>query len=290
MPGRRPARRRTCRQAAITRVPMRDRAAVGEMLKGLGGNLDVIVPRGGKSLVARVQEEARVPVFAHLEGSCISMSTAPPISKRRKRSCAIPRCGAPASAARPRPCSSIAPSPRRISARSSKCCSTPAARCAATRRRSDVDPRVTPASEDDWRTEYLDGIIAGRSSTGSMARSTHIETYGSHHTDCIVTEDSAGGGALPARGRFGHRPAQCLDAIRRRRRIRLRRRDRHCDGPHACARPGRPRTTHLVQISRARHWPDPAVRERRVTVDLRTSATHAGAESRTVRRQFRSRA
>ena len=107
--------RRACDDAglpadAILLVPTRDRAAVGAMLSGLDGNIDVIVPRGGKSLVARVQSEARVPVFAHLEGVVHVF-----VQRRRRSrhgedaSCSTPRCGAPASAARPRRCSSTAP-------------------------------------------------------------------------------------------------------------------------------------------------------------------------------------
>ena len=96
-------------EAAISRAPFAAREAVGEMLEGLGGALDVIVPRGGKSLVERVQREARVPVFAHLEGVVHVYVDGPPISTRRCGSSSIPRCAAPASAARPRRCSSTAP-------------------------------------------------------------------------------------------------------------------------------------------------------------------------------------
>ncbi len=88
---------------AIQRVPVTDRAAVGEMLKGLGGNLDVIVPRGGKSLVARVQNDARVPVFAHLEGICHVYVDRSADLEMARRSLSTPRCAAPASAARPKP-------------------------------------------------------------------------------------------------------------------------------------------------------------------------------------------
>ena len=90
--------------AAIALVPTREREAVGMMLAGLDGAIDVLVPRGGKSLVGRVQSEARIPVFAHLEASVTSTSTPRPSSPWPKRSCATPRCGAPACAAPPRRC------------------------------------------------------------------------------------------------------------------------------------------------------------------------------------------
>ena len=124
-------------EAAIALVPTRERAAVGMMLAGLDGTIDVIVPRGGKSLVARVQAEARVPVFAHLEGIChVYVDKGGRSSRWPGPSCSTPRCDAPGSAARPRPCWSTVRRRRRISSRSLRCCSMPAARCAATRRRA----------------------------------------------------------------------------------------------------------------------------------------------------------
>ena len=104
-------------EASIQLVPTRDRAAVGMMLAGLDGNLDVIVPRGGKGLVARVQAEARVPVFAHLEGVCHVLFTKRPRSIWPRRLSLTPKCAAPASAARRRRCWWIARAPPRISSR-----------------------------------------------------------------------------------------------------------------------------------------------------------------------------
>jgi glutamate-5-semialdehyde dehydrogenase len=178
-------------EAAISRIPFASREAVGEMLEGLGGALDVIVPRGGKSLVARVQREARVPVFAHLEGIVhVYVDRAADLDKaitllinskmRRTGVCGaaetllIDRAAAP---------TMLAPLVKALLA----------AGCAvrgdeATRT---VDERVTPASEEDWRTEYLDAIISAKVVDGLDAAIEHIETYGSHHTDCIVTEDRA---------------------------------------------------------------------------------------------------
>jgi glutamate-5-semialdehyde dehydrogenase len=177
--------------AAISLVPVTDRAAVGEMLAGLNGNLDVIVPRGGKSLVARVQSEARVPVFAHLEGIVhVFVERDADLSKAEKivfnaklRRTGI--CGAAETLLVDRACAAthLAPLVKMLFD----------AGCAvrgdeATRA---VDARVEPASEADWRTEYLDKIIAVRVVEGLDEAIAHIETFGSHHTDCIVTENQA---------------------------------------------------------------------------------------------------
>ncbi len=178
-------------EAAISRAPSVAREAVGEMLEGLGGALDVIVPRGGKSLVERVQREARVPVFAHLEGVVhVYVDRAADLDKALKivvnskmRRTGV--CGAAETllvdrAAAPR---MLAPLVEALIA----------AGCAvrgdeATRA---VDPAVAAASEEDWRAEYLDAIIAVKVVDGLDAAIAHIEAYGSHHTDCIVTEDAA---------------------------------------------------------------------------------------------------
>ena len=178
-------------EAAISRAPFASRAAVGEMLEGLGGTLDVIVPRGGKSLVDRVQREARVPVFAHLEGLVhVYVDRAADLDKAVKivvnakmRRTGI--CGAAetllvhrASADR-----MLAPLVGALIE----------AGCAVRGDTSvqEVDARVEPATEADWRTEYLDAIISIRVVDSLEAAIDHIETYGSHHTDCIVTEDKA---------------------------------------------------------------------------------------------------
>ncbi|WGD32425.1 glutamate-5-semialdehyde dehydrogenase [Ancylobacter sp. WKF20] len=176
---------------AIQLVPTRDRAAVGAMLAGLDGTLDVIVPRGGKSLVARVQAEARVPVFAHLEGivhvyvdQAADLAKALTIVKNAKlRRTSV--CGAAETLL--------------VDSRAADTLLSPLvtmlldAGCAV---RGDeaalaVDPRVTPASEEDWRTEYLDAVIAVKLVDGLDAAIDHIETHGSHHTDAILTEDAA---------------------------------------------------------------------------------------------------
>ena len=178
-------------EAAISRAPFAQREAVGEMLSGLGGALDVIVPRGGKSLVERVQREARVPVFAHLEGVVhVFVDRAADFDKALKivvnakmRRTGI--CGAAETLLVHRAVAPFLLSPL-IDALIKAGCAVrgdPAAR--------EADRRVTAASEEDWRTEYLDAIIAVRVVDSLDAAIHHIETYGSHHTDCIVTEDKA---------------------------------------------------------------------------------------------------
>jgi glutamate-5-semialdehyde dehydrogenase len=177
--------------AAISLVPVRDRAAVGEMLAGLGGTLDVIVPRGGKSLVARVQAEARVPVFAHLEGIVhvyidrdADLSKAQAIVYNAKlRRTGI--CGAAETLLVDRACAETHLAPLVNLLLDAGC----AVRGDAATRA--VNARVTPASEADWRTEYLDSIIAVRVVDGLDDAIAHIENCGSHHTDCVVTENQA---------------------------------------------------------------------------------------------------
>ena len=177
--------------AAISLVPVTDRAAVGEMLAGLDGNLDVIVPRGGKSLVARVQAEARVPVFAHLEGIVhVFVDRDADLSKAEKivfnaklRRTGI--CGAAETLLVDRACAATHLAPLVTMLLDAGC----AVRGDEATRA--VDARVEPASEADWRTEYLDKIIAVRVVEGLDEAIAHIETFGSHHTDCIVTENQA---------------------------------------------------------------------------------------------------
>jgi glutamate-5-semialdehyde dehydrogenase len=178
-------------EAAITRAPFAAREVVGEMLEGLDGTLDVIVPRGGKSLVERVQREARVPVFAHLEGivhvyvdRSVDFDKALKIIVNAKmRRTGV--CGAAETLLVHR---AVAPFllGKLIDALIKAGC---AVRGDAAAR--EADSRVTVASEEDWRTEYLDAIISVRVVDSLDVAIDHIETYGSHHTDCIVTEDKA---------------------------------------------------------------------------------------------------
>jgi glutamate-5-semialdehyde dehydrogenase len=160
-------------EAAITLVPTRDRAAVGLLLTGLNGGVDVIVPRGGKSLVARVEAEARVPVFAHLEGvNHVYVD----------RSAGV--CGAAETLLVDRAAAATTLEPLVTMLIDAGC----EVRGDATVQRADA--RVKPASDEDWDTEYLDAIIAARVVDGLDGAIAHIHDHGSHHTDAIVTEDA----------------------------------------------------------------------------------------------------
>jgi glutamate-5-semialdehyde dehydrogenase len=176
---------------AIQLVPTRDRAAVGAMLAGLDGAIDVIVPRGGKGLVARVQAEARVPVFAHLEGVChvyvdkaadLSMAKTIVLNAKMRRTGV---CGAAETLLVDRASAATYLAPLVAMLIDAGC----EVRGDATAQAA--DPRVKPATEADWTTEYLDAIIAVKVVDGVGAAIDHIERYGSHHTDAIVTDDLA---------------------------------------------------------------------------------------------------
>jgi glutamate-5-semialdehyde dehydrogenase len=177
--------------ASIQLVPTRDRAAVGLMLQGLDGNIDVIVPRGGKGLVARVQAEARVPVFAHLEGVChvfVHRAASLDMAKKIVLNAKMRRtgvCGAAETLLVDRACAATHLKPL-IDGLSEAGCEIrgDAATLAA-------DKRVKPATEEDWATEYLDAIIAVKVVDDLSAAIAHIERYGSHHTDAIITDDRA---------------------------------------------------------------------------------------------------
>jgi glutamate-5-semialdehyde dehydrogenase len=177
-------------QDAIQLVPTRDRDAVGAMLAGLDGAIDVIVPRGGKSLVARVQSEARVPVFAHLEGVChvyVHQDADLDMAKRIVLNAKMRRtgvCGSAETLLVDRACAATHLQPLLATLLEAGCEVRGDEAC----RRA--DGRVGAAAEDDWATEYLDAIIAARVVDGLDAAIAHVETYGSHHTDSIVTEDT----------------------------------------------------------------------------------------------------
>jgi glutamate-5-semialdehyde dehydrogenase len=174
---------------AIQLVPTTDRAAVGEILSGLSGNIDVVVPRGGKSLVARVQTEARVPVFAHLEGVChvyvhaaadLEMAKNIVFNAKMRRTGV---CGAAETLLVDRKAATthLKPLVQMLLDAGCEVRGDDAARAA--------DPRVKAATEEDWPAEYLDKIIAVKVVDGLQAAMDHIARYGSQHTDAIVTDD-----------------------------------------------------------------------------------------------------
>lgn len=176
-------------EAAIQIVPTADRDAVGEMLRGLGGAVDVIVPRGGKTLVARVQEEARVPVFAHLEGLChtyidraarLDMAIEVTVNAKMRRTGI---CGATETLLVHRDVVDTHLKPI-VEALIERGCEI----------RGDTTvtaliPQAVPATEDDFRTEYEDAIISVKVVEDLSEAIAHIGTYGSHHTDAIISED-----------------------------------------------------------------------------------------------------
>jgi glutamate-5-semialdehyde dehydrogenase len=178
-------------EAAIQLVPTRDRAAVGAMLGGLDGAIDVIVPRGGKNLVARVQAEARVPVFAHLEGVChvyVDKAASPEMAKKIVLNAKMRRtgvCGAAETLLIDRAAAETQLKPL-VAMLIEAGCEVRGDHAAQT-----ADARVKAASEEDWSTEYLDAVIAVKVVDGIDAAIAHIERYGTHHTDAIVTGDKA---------------------------------------------------------------------------------------------------
>ncbi|MFA6140504.1 MAG: glutamate-5-semialdehyde dehydrogenase [Hyphomicrobium sp.] len=178
-------------EAAIQVVPTPDRAAVGHMLQGLGGTIDVIVPRGGKSLVERVQKEARVPVFAHLEGLChtyvdrdadLDMAVSVVLNAKMRRTgvCGATETllvdsGAPANVL-----------PALVKTLLDDGCEVRGDAAA-----QKADARVKPATEADWATEYLDAIIAVKTVDGVAGAIAHIASHSTQHTDAIITANTA---------------------------------------------------------------------------------------------------
>jgi glutamate-5-semialdehyde dehydrogenase len=178
-------------EAAITLVPTRDRAAVGMLLTGLNGGVDVIVPRGGKSLVARVEAEARVPVFAHLEGinhvyvdhaASLDMAKSIVLNAKMRRPGV---CGATETLLVDRAAASTHLKPLVEMLIEAGC------EVRGDSAVQQADGRVKPATGEDWDTEYEDAIIAAKVVDGVDGALAHIRDHGSHHTDAIVTEDNA---------------------------------------------------------------------------------------------------
>lgn len=174
---------------AVQFVPFADRAAVGAMLAGLNGNLDVIVPRGGKGLVGRVQAEARVPVFAHLDGivhvyvhaeADLAMAKTVLLNAKMRRTGI---CGAAETLLVDRAVAGemLEPLVKMLLDAGCEVRGDEATRA--------VDPRVVPAKPEDWDTEYEDAIISAKVVDGIDEAIAHIEGHGSHHTDSIITRD-----------------------------------------------------------------------------------------------------
>ncbi len=174
---------------AIQLVPVTDRAAVGAMLRGLDGTIDVIVPRGGKSLVARVQSEARVPVFAHLEGLChiyVDASADLEMAKDIIVNAKMRRTGVCGAAETLLVDGAVAGTHLKplIEVLSRAGCEVRASAAVI-----DVVPGLKPATEEDWSTEYLDAIISVAVVDGISGAIGHIQKYSSNHTEAVLAED-----------------------------------------------------------------------------------------------------
>jgi glutamate-5-semialdehyde dehydrogenase len=177
-------------EGSIQMIPVTDRAAVGEMLK-LSNYIDVIVPRGGKSLIQRITDESRIPLFKHLEGLChtyIHASADPAkindivLNAKMRR---VGVCGSTETVLIDRAIiSTLLPA-----------LADALAKAGCEMRGDDtacgIDARIKPATEADWSTEYLDAIVSIKTVDGVTEAIHHINHYGSHHTDAILAEDSA---------------------------------------------------------------------------------------------------
>lgn len=177
--------------AAIQMVPTTSRDAVGLMLAGLNGCIDVIIPRGGKSLIARVQADARVPVIGHLEGIChvyvhssadVDMAKAVVVNAKMRRTGI---CGAAETLLIDQACLPSHLQPIIDALIEAGCEIRGDARICA------LDQRIKPADDEDWTTEYLDAILSIRAVAGVDEAIEHIIRYGSGHTESICAEDSA---------------------------------------------------------------------------------------------------
>jgi glutamate-5-semialdehyde dehydrogenase len=177
--------------ACIQLVPTADRAAVGYMLAEMAEDIDVIVPRGGKSLIARVRKEARVPVIGHLEGVChvyvdrsanLKMAQAIVLNAKMRRTGI---CGAAETLLVDRGCAHTHLRPLVEMLLEAGC------EIRGDESTARTDARVKAATEQDWYTEYLDAIIAVRVVDDADAAMAHIRKYGSQHTECIIADDHA---------------------------------------------------------------------------------------------------
>jgi glutamate-5-semialdehyde dehydrogenase len=178
-------------ETCLQLVPTTDRAAVGHMLADMADSIDVLVPRGGKSLIARVRQEARVPVIGHLEGVChvyVDRAADLDMAKRIVMNAKMRRtgvCGSAETLLVDHAAAATHLGPLITMLLDAGC----EVRGEAASAR--LDARVKPASEQDWYAEYLDAIIAVRVVDGVDAAIAHIGKYGSQHTECIVTDDAA---------------------------------------------------------------------------------------------------
>jgi glutamate-5-semialdehyde dehydrogenase len=176
-------------EAAVQLVPTRDRDAVGHMLT-MNESIDVIVPRGGKPLIERVMKEARIPVIAHLEGLChtyvhaaadVEMARQVVVNAKMRRTGI---CGATETLLVDRAAGVTHLPPILHDLFRAGC------EVRGTEEVQRMDPRIMPATETDWRTEYLDALLSVKLVDGLDEAVGHINHYGSHHTDAIITADA----------------------------------------------------------------------------------------------------
>ena len=183
---------------AVQAIPTRDRDAVGAMLR-MAGLIDIIVPRGGKSLIERVMTESRVPVIAHLDGNChvyihekadVEMACDVVLNAKMRRTGV---CGAAESLVIDR-AAAASLLPAIVDKLHAAGCEIRGDETAQA-----TDPRIVPASDADWDTEYLDAIMSVKVVDGLPQAIDHINTHGSHHTDAIVTGDAAAAATFTSR-------------------------------------------------------------------------------------------
>ncbi len=219
--------------------------------------IDLIIPRGGRGLIERVAAESRIPVLKHLDGLCHTYvhGKADPEKAReivlnaKMRRTGV--CGAT---------ETLLIDKARLPFAEPIIADLVDAGCEV---RGDdealkLHDKVKMATTKDWDTEYLDAIIAVRVVDDMAGAIEHINNHGSHHTEAILTEDEAAAEQFLARGRCRHRPGQRLDPVRRWRRVRHGRRDRHLHRQAPRPRPRRGRAAHQLQVPRPRQRPDPA--------------------------------
>ncbi len=177
--------------AALQMVPTKDRAAVGYLLSSMGSTIDVVVPRGGKNLIKRVQKEARVPVIGHLEGIChvyLHESADPDMARNIVLNAKMRRtgiCGAAETVLVDQKAAALL-IPAVVDSLIEAGCEV-----RGDDRVRELASETRPANEKDWTTEYLDAVISIRVVEDVTAAINHIRTYGSGHTESIVAEDDA---------------------------------------------------------------------------------------------------
>ena len=232
--------------AAVDVLPTADRRAVGIML-GLSGLIDVIVPRGGKGLIERVQRESRIPVLAHLDGLCHSYvdgAADPAMARRIVLNAKMRRtgvCGATETLLIDRACAAAQLLPAIVD-------DLIAAGCELARRCRGAHDRCAhcAANDADWDTEYLDAILSIAVVDGVEGALAHIARHGSRHTEAIVTDDARRRRSGSCRRGCRHPAGECLDPVRRRRRVRHGGRDRHCHRQASCPRARRGGAAHQL--------------------------------------------